>query len=850
MTRVAIKGLVSRKLRTLLTTLAIVLGVAMVSGSLILTDTVTKAFDEIFVASRDETTVVVSGKEVVENSASGPATVPEGLLESVQDVPDVAAAAGAIEDSAQIVGKDGKAVTTVGAPTLGLGLDFSQPRFFGWTLAEGNWPSNSGEVVIDRKTAASEDFGVGDTISVATLLPAKEFRVTGIAGFGDLESIGGATAAIFDIPTAQELFGKAGKLDSISAAAKDGVTPEALASEIAPLLPASAQVKTAAEQAKSDSEQVTSGLGLLRYFLLAFAGVSVFVGAFVIFNTFSITVAQRTREFATLRTLGASRAQVLRSIVVESAVIGLVAAVIGLFLGLGLAEGLSALFTAFGFDLPKTDAVFAVRTIIISIGVGTAVAVLAGLVPALRATRVPPIAAVREGATLPRSRLAPYAPMIAGALLAIGVAALAYGMFAGGGTTQRLLLLAVGCLVLFTGVAIISSHIVRPLASVLGQPSAWAAGLSGQLARENSTRSPERTAATAAALMIGLALVTFVASLGQGLRTSISNSISEQVAADFVVRSQSFAGFSVAAGDAVASAEGVEAASSVRGETARIAGSDGTVTGIDPATIGQVFRFQWVDGSDGVLDDLGERGAIVTQKLAKDRGVDVGGSLDVVTPEGTELTLDVAAIVESPPLGGGLTGDVAISQAAFDAVFPTPRNLNTYVDLSGGETASVQSLEQALEPYPDTRLETRAEFIKSQQSTINLLLNLLYVLLALSVIVSLFGMVNTLALSIVERTRELGMLRAIGMSRRQTRRMVRHESVITALIGAVLGLPLGIFLALLVSLALEDEGIIFAVPIVPLVVIALAAIAAGVAAAILPARRAARLNVLQALQYE
>jgi putative ABC transport system permease protein len=848
--RVAIKGLLIRKFRASLTAIAIVLGVSMVSGTLILTDTISKAFNGIFVDSRSRTDVVISGEQVLGGTRKG-ATIPAALLARVREIPEVAAAAGTIEDSAKVVGKKGKVIQGF-SPTLGFGLDFRQPRFFSWRIAEGRWPRGPNEVVVDVETADKQGFRLGQRIGVSGPGAVQAFRLTGVAKFGELESLGGATAAIFDIRTAQRLFRKVGRLDSISVAAQAGVTPDELVRRVEPVVPASSRVRTGVEQANSDADTITDELGFLRYFLLAFAGVAVFVGAFVIFNTFSITVAQRTREFATLRTLGAFRRQVLQSVVVEAFVIGLVASTIGLFAGLALAKGLTALLSRVGIDMPQTGTVFALRTIAISLAVGTVVAVLAGLPAALRATRVAPILAVREGAVLPPSRAARYFPVFAAVLVAAAVALLAYGMLAGNASTvQRFLLLAPGCLLLFGGIALVTPYVIRPLASVVGRPSGWLGGMPGKLARRNSTRSPGRTAATASALMIGLALVTFVAVLGEGLRASTADAIEEQVEAEYVVGPQ--AGdqpYSVAAGDAVARSPRVEVASSVRGEAGRLAGSDKNVTGVEPSTITRVFRFRWVDGDDSVLRRLGSAGALVTSRLADDKGLGVGSRVELVTPDGTRRRLRVLGTYKAPALGS-LLGDVTIAQAAFDQMFRSPQNRNTYIDVRGNPGAeTLGALERALARFPDAKVQTRSEFVESQQSQIKLLLNLLYVLLALSVVVSLFGMVNTLALSIVERTRELGMLRAVGMTRRQARRMVRHESVITALIGAALGLPLGLFLALLVTRTLEDEGIAFAVPALSLLVFAVAAIVAGVLAAILPARRAARLEILRALQYE
>ena len=848
---VSLKGLAGRKLRAMLTAFAIVLGVAMISGTYVLTDTIDRAFKDVFTQAYAGTDVVVTGKEAFETDFGVPPPFDEGLLDEVRAQPGVDAAVGGITDLAQLTDKKGDLISTMGAPALAFGIDTSEERFNALKLTEGSWPGGPGQVVIDAGTADQEGYEVGDAIGVAAKGPVQRFTISGIAQFGSVDSLGSATFAVFDVPTAQALFHKEGKLDGIQVAAADGVAPEELVSEIRPILPAGTEVQTGAQEVQDATKDIEGFTKFIRYFLLAFGGIALFVGAFVIFTTLSITVAQRVREFATLRTIGASRRQVLGSVILEAVVIGLAASVVGLFLGLGLAKGLNSILVSFGLDLPTTGAVFASRTVIVSLLAGVLITLVAGIVPAVRATRVPPIAAVREGATLPRSRYARFAPYAAALTAALGLALLLYGMFVGDmGIGQRLGSLGAGCLILFVGVAGFSSRLVRPLASVLGWPALRIGGAAGRLARENSMRNPHRTAATAAALMIGLALITFVAVLAQGLRDSIGDAVNRQVNADYVVVSEDgFTPFEPAADDALAVVAGAEVVG-VRADRARANGKEENVTGVDPATIASVYEFDWVDGSDAVLAGLGEDGAIVERTFAEDETLSIGSRLVLETPNGKSLTLEVRGIYEAPPFWEML-GNVSIPAAAFDAAFQDPRNLYTFISTPGGATpGNEQTLEQALQDFPGVKLDTKDGFSKSQQDSIGPLLNLLYVLLALSVIVSLFGIVNTLVLSVFERTRELGMLRAVGMTRRQVRRMIRHESVITAMIGAVLGMALGIFLAVLVTQALKDEGVVFSVPVGNLAVFAGVAVVAGMLAAIFPARRAARLNVLEALQYE
>jgi putative ABC transport system permease protein len=854
MTRVALKGLAGRKLRTALTAIAIVLGVAMVSGSYILTDTIGKAFDEIFSSSYENTDAVISGKKVVEWSSSGNATVPAGLLEQVRALPEVGAASGSIGDlggdstTAKLIDTNGEPIEG-GGPSFGFGIDPRYEQFNPLNLVEGRWASGPAEVVIDNETAGKEHFAVGDTVRVAASGPVQPFRIAGIARYGDLDSLGGATFAIFDVPTAQRLLDKDG-FDAISVSAASGVPETKLIDAIEPLLPSTAQVRTGAEQAASDKEGVALFIDIIRYILLGFGGVALFVGSFVIFNTLSITVAQRTRELATLRTLGASRRQVRRSVLLESLVIGALASVVGLGLGFVLAKGLDALFEAVGLTLPQASTVFAIRTVVVSLLVGIGVTVLAGIAPALRATRVEPIAAVREGATPPRGRFGRVAPYV-GAVAGVGGAALLLlGMLGSGlGVAGVILASLGGILLLFLGAALTAPRLVGPVVAVVGWPSARLGGTSGRLAQENAARNPGRTAATAAALMIGLALVTAVATIGRAAISSAENAGREQIGATHVLGAEdTWSVISTGAADAVAGAPEVDAISSVRYDAGEVQGRRVDVGGIEPATIDGLYRFDWAAGSSAAaLASLGRDGAIIREDLADKEDIAVGDRFAMLTPAGKTVHLTVKGIYE-PPRIDSLLGHVLISEERFDATFPRPRNLYTFLDVAPG--ADVAALDSRLAAFPDATLKTKEAFVKARNAEVGDILNLLYVLLALSVIVSLFGMVNTLVLSVFERTRELGMLRAVGMTRRQTRRMIRHESATTALIGASLGLPLGLAIAWIVTQGLEQFGFSFSIPVGSLVAFVIVAIAAGVLAAVLPARRAARLNVLNALQYE
>jgi putative ABC transport system permease protein len=853
MIRFTFGGLLSRKLRTLLTALAIVLGVAMISGTYVLTDSIDDAFDTIFTDVREGSSVVISGKaafDLSEGSGVSAPTLDESLLEEVRELPGVAEAEGAVDsESTSLIDEDGDAIVFGGAPNLGFAIPNGDSRFNPLTLVQGDWPG-SGEVVIDADTADKKDFAVGDEIGVQVEGPVEQFRIAGLVEFGSGGlSIGGATLAGFDLPTAQRLFRKEGRLDEIALAASPGVSDEELLGQVREVLPPDAQARTGGEQAREDAAETNEFISFLQGFLLAFGGIALFVGSFVIANSLSITIAQRTREYATLRTIGASRRQVLGSIILEALAVGVVASLIGLFLGLLLAEGLFSLFDAVGFTLPNTGLVFESRTIVVALAAGILVTLLASLRPALRATRVPPIAAVREGATLPEGRFARFRGLGAALTALLGFAALLYGLFGSDlGTTQVLVWMGLGALLIFLGVALFSSRLVRPLAHVLGWPATKVGGAAGLLARDNARRNTQRTASTAAALMIGLALVTLVATLAAGIVNTFEGAVNDLFRADYAITAQNnFSPIPTDAADAAAQVPGVTAVGNVRTGEVRVLGETEFATAVDPG-MREVISMEWTEGSQDVLANLGDDGAFVDDGYADDHGLSTGSTVDVTFPNGETRTFTIEGVFD-PPSGGSPFGPVTISAAAWDAQVERPRNLFSFLNVEGGESDANQAkLDEALAEFPNAKAQDRQSFIDNQISGLSAVLNILYVLLALSVIVSLFGIVNTLVLTVFERTREIGMLRAVGMTRRQVRRMIRHESVITALIGGAIGIVLGVVLAAL--LIVRVDFIDFVLPVPQLVVFTIAAILVGIIAAIFPARRAAKLNPLEALQYE
>ncbi|WP_327636036.1 ABC transporter permease [Kribbella sp. NBC_00482] len=885
MIKFALQGLLARKLRTALTAIGIVLGVSLISGTYVLTDSISSAFDSIFSQNYKNTDAAITGKPAFDLSDDGTQTAPPfaaDVLQKVRDLPEVGAADGAVTGEAQLIGKDGKAIVFGGAPNLGFSVDPSLPQFNSLSLVKGDWPG-ADEVVIDTKTAAEKGFQAGDTIGVQARGAVEPMRIAGLVSFGAVSSIGGATLAGFDLGTAQRLFDKAGKLDQILIAAKQGVDRPQLLAAVQKILPPATQVRSAEDQAAEDAAGTSEFLGFLQTFLLVFGGIALFVGSFVIANSLSITIAQRTREFATLRTLGAARKQILGTVVLEALVTGIVSAVAGLFLGLAIATGLFKLFDAIGFTLPNNGLVFRTRTIVVALVVGVVVTVLASLRPAMRATRVPPIAAVREGATLPPGRFHQYRSAGAVVVAVVGIGTILVGLFVDGLATRTLLiLLGLGVLLLFVGIASFSARLVRPMAAVSDPVARWSVvvltaiawpfvlfplwlirrlfrrpaefpgvlpdGPAVTLGGQNSRRDPRRTASTAAALMIGLALVTLVATLGAGIIKPFEDAVDKISSSDYALTAQN--NFSPLPPTVAAAAEklpGVTELTSVRAGQAKAFDKTISVTAIDE-TAPKLLRFDWRSGSQASLSELAANGAIVDSGYADEHSLALGSTFQMQTVTGKLLQLTVRGIFK-PPAGGSPFGNVTISTSTFDSTTTQPQNLYSFLNIEGGvNSANTAALNAALASFPNAKAVTIEQFKDNQTDGIKSLLNVLYVLLALSVLVSLFGIVNTLVLTVFERTRELGMLRAIGLTRGQVKRMIRQESVMTALIGAVIGIVLGLVLASLLAARLDE--ISFTVPVGQLVAFAVVSVVVGIVAAIWPARRAAKLDPLEALQYE
>ncbi len=828
-----------------------ILGVGLVAGTYVLTDTINRSFEDIFEAGNKGTDVSVVPHEEVELEEPPP-PFDAGLLEQVQGVDGVEEAVGTTFGLVSLIGEDGEPLQTGGAPNFAASA--RPDRFEAFEFVNGRPPENAGEVALDKLTSDREGLAVGDPLTVSGEGPARTYRISGVATFGEVESFGGASVAVFTPEEAQSITGKEGKFDEIVVAAEDGTSPAELKRRIDAVLPPVVDVRTGQEQAEVLSSDIAEDLGFIKTALLVFAGIALFVGGFTIFNTFSITVAQRTREFAMLRTIGASRRQIVASVVGEALLIGVSASVLGVLFGLLIARALNALFKAVGADLPNTGTVLAPRTIVVSLLIGTIVTVVASLVPALRATRVPPITALREGVTLPPGRGARLRVPAGAAIVVLALATLCVGLFAGlESDNTALSLLGAGAAGIFLGVALLSPQLVRPAASAIGRPVERLRGLAGRLARENTMRSPGRTAVTAAALMVGLALVTFATVFAGGLRASIGKTINDDFAGDLILQHvDGFSPLPTAAGEAVADVEGVAAVSPLRFSESRVEGvaEQVSVTGLDPRTFASVLNVKFVEGSEATLTGLGAEDALVEEKWGMENGRGVGDTLSVTTPTGVRKSYTVRGVIDGP---SALSGTYYLPNEALEADFDEREDTVVLVDVAEGtdidtvEAATTKVLDSG---FPTAEALDRTAYKDNQGDQVNQVLLLVYVLLALSVLISLFGIVNTLALSIYERTREFGMLRAIGMSRRQLRQIVRYESVITSIMGAALGCVLGVLLAAVIMQPLRDEGFELSIPVLSILGFMVLAAVAGVLAAILPARRASRLDVLDALAYE
>jgi putative ABC transport system permease protein len=849
LTGLAVKSLWARKVRALATTFAVVIGVAFVAGSYVLTDTIFAAFDEIFTESLSGTSVVITAKNPVEQENGEIPTISASLLPRVQKTAGVRLAAGAIFTPGGFFDSKGDKIGNKFAPkfissTLPDGLE-------SLTYLEGHRPRGPTEASIDKAAAESSGLELGERIKIIGQGSARSFRLIGFTRLGSA-SFGGASIAQVTLPVAQRLTHKTGRFDQISVAADSGVSATVLKRRIDREMPPGVRVETAKENANRGSEEIRDNLSFLQTFLLVFGFIAILVGSFVIFNTFSITVAQRVSEFGMLRTLGASRRQILSSVVAEALAIGLLGAVAGFGAGFLVAKLLNALLEAFGVDLPTTAQVLESRTVVVALLVGVVVTLLSSLVPAIRSTRVPPIAAMHAFSPPPTRRRRMILALIAVLLGVAGLAAVLFGLFGNASAGTRAGLIGGGAVVIVFAVSLFSPRLVPPLATIAGWPLERIRRLTGRLARENAQRNPSRTAVTAAALMIGLTVVAFVTVFAAGLKSSVAQIVDENFAGGLVIQnSDGFSPIPAGAAAAARKAPGVKLVATIRSTEARLLGqgSKAKITAPTP-DIEEAVDVEWKKGGPATLRGLRDGEAVLSDSFASDHNLEVGDRFRLLSQTGAQPAFRVAGTFDSKL---DVFGSILITQAVMTRAFDqTQDTIDFVIAEPGADAAKVQAVltAGAERAFPTAEVMNQGELKESREEQVDNLVNLVYALLILAIVISLFGIANTLALSIHERTRELGMLRAIGMSRRQVRTMIRYEAVITALIGAILGMVLGIIFATLIAQPLKDEGFTLSYPIGSLIVLLVLAGFAGVLAAIPPARRASRLNVLESLQYE
>ncbi|GAB3852029.1 ABC transporter permease [Dactylosporangium cerinum] len=848
MLRATLKSLLSRKLRLVLSGLAVVLGVMFVSGAFVLTDTMGRSFDSLFSSVYQGIDVNVTQKPKVGDEDFGPSqqgNIPAATLDKVRAVPGVASVTGdATTDGARVIGKNGKVVTTFGPPRLGGNWVGTSDLL---QLREGRAPAADNEIVVNVTTAKSAGgLKVGDDVGVLTLQPGKKvFKLVGIFGYnGDRDSLGGSLEVLFTTPVAQELMlGEKDVFSGINVTAAAGVTNEKLRDDVAAALGADFQVKTGKQLTDETTKEFREGLAFFNNVLIGFAGVALFVGTFLILNTFSIIVAQRTRELALMRALGGSRGQTLGSVIIEAVAIGLIASVLGLAAGIGVGVLLAWVFgNVSGVALASVGVPAA--AVISAFVVGLLVTVVAAVLPALRASRIPPIAALQEVSTpdRPLTKLT-----VSGALIgAAGGTMLGLGLAGQGDNTLWLIL--GGVLISFIGVALLTPLLARPVVSLLGRLFSWS--VPGKLGRLNSGRNPRRTAITAAALMVGLALITGVNVILASAKQSLSSQASTQVTVDLIISGDGDdngpAKFDPAVMTAAAKLPGVSSTASEYWDFAQV---DGHGTGIsatpDMAAYASMFK---LTATEGTLQWTGPDQAVIDTENAKKRNLTLGSTMTMQFTRGEPHQVKIVGLYQHSDVIGGtiVSGDVVKDYRSAQPSWG-------FLRVSDGASVDAiqKQVDQLLVDNPEVSVANRAEYVDAQAAQFDQLLVMIQVLLALAILIAVLGIVNTLALSVLERTRELGLLRAIGMRRAQTMRMVTVEAVVISTFGALLGLAVGTGLGAAVVRALKDEGFTkMAFPWSQMATYLLLAALVGVIAAVLPSIRASRVNVLQAISHD
>ena len=843
MFRIALKSIVGRKARLVLTSLAVILGTAFLSGTSVFSATLDRTFNNLFEDVFKNIDGYVRSTQVVEGDFGliERQRIPADYVDKVLSVPGVSDAVPDIQAFARIVGKDGKPIGTEGAgpPTFGsVAVEFKGAL---WTIAEGKFPKGPTEVALDEASAEKAGYVLGDTVKVVAQSGSRTFTLVGIASYGDVRSPGGATFALFDVPTAAEFLGKPGFVDAILVVGDGSRSDDALAKDIDAIFEPSQKVETltGAEITKETQDDIGQALSFFSIFLTIFSVIALGVGSFVIYNVFSISAAQRQKENALLRALGANRAQITRSMLIESIVVGLFGSLLGFVGGIGISKLLSVALPALGFDLPSGGLVISASILINTVIVGLVVTVLSAVLPARRAGKVPPLAAMRATAieTAGPGRVRLFWGL-GSMLVGLGI----IGAVIAGSSNN---LLGFGVLFVFIGTIVIGPSIARPVALFLGRPAETLRGVTGQMARQNAARNPKRTSRTSAPVLIGVALVTAVSALAASINGQIADLFTEQFKGDYAVNSnaQGFGGLSPDLATTLSSIDGVNDASGIGTVLTKINDKGRTLIVITPSTIGGNYDIGLVNADYSVLD---KDGILISESLAERDNLKIGSVIPVTFGDGVTRDLTVRALY----VHNDLAGDRVISRETFANTTVSSFDFSIYITLEkGADNEKVRAgLQKAVDEYGQGKLLSRDEYIDEQAGQVNQLLGLIYGLLALSVIIAIVGIIITLLLSVFERQREIGLLRAVGMTRSQVRTTVRWESVITSLLGAVVGILLGLGLGWVIVFALRDQGLTsFQIPIGSTVFIMVMSFVVGVLAAVYPAWRATKVDMLDAL---
>jgi putative ABC transport system permease protein len=840
------KGILANKGRLLLTAIAIVLGVTFVSGSYVFTDSLKAAFDVLFEQEGQENDLVVRA-ETEFDFGFELGTVPEDLLPAVQAVDGVGTAVPFIQSTAQLIGSDGEPIGGNGPPTLGFSWVPGTEDVSTLNLRSGRPPEGPGEVLIDAYTADAEGFEVGDTIDAILVGGVESFEITGIVTFGDADNLLGATIAAFEMETAQQVFDFEDRFTQISVMVDDGADVQAVKAELEAIVPDGVEVITGDVELEEGRELVDEGVGFFNTALLVFAGIAVFVGGFIIQNTYRIIVAQRTKELAMLRAVGATGRQVTAMVIVEALIVGLIASAIGIGVGILLALGLKSLFGAIGFGFPQGPLTVLPRTVVVGMLVGVIVTMLSALLPARKAAAVAPIAALREtGSTYFKSlRIRAW---VGGGITLLGVLLLFLGLFAG--ISNELAVTGIGAGVVFLGISVLAPLFARAFGLTVGAPLPRLFGVTGRLAQENSVRKPRRTAATASALMIGVALVSVIATLAASLKGTIVDAVGEEVIADFQVQAGGF-------GDPTQSgvSPGVVEALRELPETETVA-----IYRIgayrNPETLREDFLI--AVGSDldeavrlepdsGSFDDFRPGTVAIWDRFAEDEGLAVGDTLRMEFNDGAIIEPTIVFVYGAELF----STNVMIPMETYEEHFTNRLAVMAMITIADGldPEEARPAIQAVVDTSPNLDLNNQEEYLDQVAGQIDAILNILTALLAMAIVIALLGITNTMALSIMERRREIGLLRAVGMTRRQVKRTIRWEAVLIAVFGAVIGIVVGVLLGIAVVFAI-GQGLGLSLPWSQLLIYLLAAAAGGVLASILPARRGARLDVLEAIAYE